>query len=72
MKNHKFIKLTGCNDVKNLHISIDSIQCVFKSLWDWVGIKDKSTDEGYNFIQLKSGSTFEIEESPDDVLKLIQ
>lgn len=72
MDNNKFIKMENCNDVKDLFISVDSIECVFSSLWDFIGLKDKSTGDGYNFIQLKSGKIFEIEESPDDIIRLTE
>ncbi len=72
MNNRKFTKLRNCNDVKDLHVSIDSIECFFKSQHDHVGMKD-STNEGdeYNFIRLNTGVVFEIKESPDDISKLI-
>lgn len=73
MKNHKFIKLSDCNDVKDLNISIDSIECFFKSTSDhrWTGAVRSEGNE-YKFIKLKTGVIFEVKESPDIISKLIQ
>lgn len=73
MKNTKFIKLKDCRDVKNLSVCIDSVECFFKSIHDYAGGRDKRSErDEYNFIRLKTGITFEIEESPDAISKLIQ
>ena len=73
MKNHKFIKLRNCNDINNLNISIDSIECFFDSIHDHFGMKDDArTGDKYNFIRLKTGIVFRIKEPPDIISKLIQ
>jgi len=53
---------------------IDSIECFFESTYDYVGLKDKaSTGDEYNFIKLKTGTIFQIKESPNVIIsKLIK
>lgn len=68
MRHLNFIKLKDCNGNKNLHISPDSIECIFSSESDYTGCRERGS---YNFIKLKSGIIFETKEDPFSILSLI-
>jgi len=73
LNNPKFIKLKDCRDTKDLTVCIDSIECIFKSIYDHAGgWEEKSAGNEYNFIRLKTGMVFEIKEPPDVISKLIK
>jgi len=70
MKNPKFIRLQNYNDVKDFHIAIDSIECIFSSKFDYLGTMpeiDFDVNVLHNFIKLKTGQFFETKESPDEI-----
>ena len=64
MENNKFIRLQDFDGTTDLHICLDSVECVFTSEYDHIGCKGSGS---YNYIKLKTGQIFETKESPNEI-----